>query len=342
MEVELLKKRLIPRSSRKSESDGNVGDVVDLPHNIACRWVNRGIASYRSVTSHDYLEKLNYYGSGKLYDHHSLKNYVKHDRVSIVIPVCGALSYLVKCFNSLTKFTQNYELIIIDNGSDNKTKAYLNDKWVQFGFKLIENEENKGFSYACNQGIKASTCNYVCFLNSDTVLTPNWLGKLMKGFNQQNAGIVGPSTCYTAGEQCLGHLMENRFKMDDNEIIAMSLSLWEEYKETEIYGWCYLVKREVIDKIGGFDYKTFGIGNGEENDFNYRAELAGYKMYWVKSSYVHHYGHKSFEDTGINLNRLLKNNYKKLNDIKKSGRTYVKNDVTYKIKKYQLPATPKI
>jgi len=299
---------------------------------LALRWINSGIAhyvdGYYGDSGNKYLAPLDpSSGYNKVFDHHSLKDYIRHERVTIVIPLLDALDYFKKCLESLIKFTQNYELIIIDNGSDNNTKEYLLECKKEFGFKLQTNENNMGFGYACNQGIKLATSGYICFLNSDTVLTPNWLGKLMKGFNQPNAGILGPSTCYSGGRQNLTGLMEKRFSMGLADIVGCSLQLKEEYTETEIFGFCYLVKREVIDKLGGFDYKSFGFGNYEESDFNHRARLAGYKTYCAKGAYVHHYGSITFESAGISQNKLMRENISKLKEAKKLGKVYVENDV---------------
>lgn len=313
------------------------GQVVETDDKTASRWIDNGIArcyvnkacseEETVILSKKYLEPVNFWGYNDMFDHHALKKYLKHDKVSIVIPVFNALDYLKKCIETLVKFTQNYELIIIDNGSNNKTKKYLKELEDKLGIILQINENNKGFSYACNQGVKLSSCDYICFLNSDTVLTPNWLGKLMKGFEIKNAGILGPSSCYIAGEQCLSDLKDKRFKMELEDIIAVSLQLEEGYKETEVYGFCYLVKKEVFDKIGGFDYKTFGIGCGEENDFNRRARKLGYKTIWVKGSYVHHYGNRTFDEAKIPLTVWLHKNYSKFKEKEKLDDLFVENDV---------------
>ncbi|GAI73014.1 unnamed protein product [marine sediment metagenome] len=54
-----------------------------------------------------------------------LKKYVKHPKVSIIILVKDALKYVDKCLKSLNKYTNNYELILVDNNSKKKTKDYL-------------------------------------------------------------------------------------------------------------------------------------------------------------------------------------------------------------------------
>jgi len=251
-------------------------------------------------------------------------------RVTIVIPVCNALKYLKKCLVSLVKYTQNYELIIIDNGSNKVTKEYLVGRKKELGFKLQTNEKNMGFSYACNQGIKLAIADYICFLNSDTVLTPDWLSKLMKGFSQPKAGIVGPSTCWCAGKQCIRTLMGRRINMtqdDMNKVVTRHGIV-----ETEIYGFCYLVSRKVIDDIGVFDYKRYPIGSAEEKDFSWRTGKAGYKSYHVKDSYVHHYGNKTFNEMRINPHMIRVENDRAYNKRKSDSNIYIEN--TAKVDKF--------
>ncbi|GAI25788.1 unnamed protein product, partial [marine sediment metagenome] len=103
------------------------GDVVNIPDKIAQRWINKGIAHYTNADYSDYTNNI---------DHHSLKDYIRHKRITIVIPVFNALEYLKKCFSSLIRFTQNYELVIIDNGSNSKTKEYLLERKKHLNFKL--------------------------------------------------------------------------------------------------------------------------------------------------------------------------------------------------------------
>jgi GT2 family glycosyltransferase len=278
LKVKLLKdKNYHPQKFKK-------GDIVEIPYNVANRWMNRYIA----VPISNVLDAV-YYETDD--------NYIQHKRVSIVIPVYNALQYLTKCIESLVRYTKNYELILIDNGSDKATKSYLTELEYKISATVQANDKNMGFSYACNQGIELSSCDYICFLNSDTVVTPNWLGKLMKGFKMPQAGIVGPSTCFSGGKQMIKHLQNIRMHMSQQEI--NSVKTGSGIIETEIYGCCYCVARKVIKDIGVFDVDRYPIGGAEEKDFSWRAGKAGYKSYWVQDSYVHHYGNKTFIDMGI-------------------------------------------
>ncbi len=283
------------------------GDIADIPDRVACRWIERNIAEIfmeKSVLSQAF--KLN-------------------KRVSIVILVKDALKYFKMCLDSVIKYTSNYELIIVDNGSGKTTKKYLEDEQAKLGFSLITNKENKGFSYGNNQAIKLSTCNYICFLNSDCVVTKGWLSRLMEGFEMPYAGIIGPSTSWCGGEQCIKSMMGKHDTMTLDEINAVSLEAGT--VECDPMGFCYLVSKEVIDKIGVFDWKRYGLGLSEEKDFNWRAVQAGFKLYWVKDVYVHHWGNKTWKEIGLDPYKLLSKNRSILSGrIKNDPNIFIEND----------------
>ena len=125
------------------------------------------------------------------------KNEDKIEACDIIIVVHNALHFVKLCIESIKSFTNySYRLIIVDNNSNEETKAYLKTVDAQ----IITNHKNYGFGYANNQGIRISTSKYVCFLNSDTIVTNNWLSRLIKHLEQENAGIVGPVTNCASSE----------------------------------------------------------------------------------------------------------------------------------------------
>jgi len=243
------------------------------------------------------------------------------DRVSIIIPVKDALSYFKKCIYSIEKYTSDYELIVIDNGSDRDTKKYLK----RLNAIVYTNSENKGFSYASNQGIKLASYDWLCFLNSDTFVTPNWISKLKKCFYiNPDCGIASPTTCFSSGGQCDRNLLDKRHKMTEADILDYASTLNEGYQATLIYGFCMLTKKSILSRVGAFDYKRYGIGNFEEIDLQWRLKKVGYKSYWVKGAYVHHWGHKTFDIVGDNT---LSKNKAIFEKRKRNGNIFIENDV---------------
>ncbi len=293
-----------------------VGELTEQIERVARRWVSRGIAKY---ADENYILKSQSY---------------KHEKVSIVILVKDALNYVKRCIESLINYTEDYELIIVDNGSNSKTKKWL-EEFDLVDYTLIENKENKGVSYGWNQGIKAAKYDYICFLNSDTLLTPGWLGKLMKGFKyDKNVGIVGPSTCHSSTMQTMQILKGKHTITDQNEINRMAQGLREAYIETAVVGFCWIISKKVFNKVGVFDHKRYGLATHEDIDLLWRACKANFKSIWCMASYVHHFGNKTTREIGLNPREIRLKSKEIFDKRRGNPNLYVENDVEIeKIKK---------
>ena len=92
-------------------------------------------------------------------------------KLSVITLTLNKLEYTKNFIESLKKYTKDFELIIVDNGSTDGTVEYIKSMPE---IKLIQNTENKGFSAGNNQGIEIAQGEYIGFLNNDILLYPNW------------------------------------------------------------------------------------------------------------------------------------------------------------------------
>jgi O-antigen biosynthesis protein len=200
-------------------------------------------------------------------------------KCDIIIPVWNEYALTKKCLESISENTEiPYRLILIDNASSGETACYLekistdNNKVV-----LIKNKENLGFPKAVNQGILLSKSPYLCVLNNDTEVYKGWLSEMIKvAESDAGIGIVNPASNNTGHPKPL-----NAFSGEHIEISAC-------------IGFCMLIKREVIEKVGNFD-EIFSPGNFEDTDFSRRAVKAGYKCVIAKGAYVYHVQNTGFK-----------------------------------------------
>lgn len=216
-------------------------------------------------------------------------------KCDIIIPIWNQLETTRECVENIFKNTKiPYRLILIDNASDADTKSYL--AGLKSGGKVtvevIRNNENLGFVKAVNQGLKASSAPYVCVMNNDTIPAAGWLENMIDFLERHSdAGLANP--------QCDGH--------GDNTISdhAARLALLKDaYMEmNQCFGYCMLIRREVIEKIGYLD-EAFGMGNYDDTDYSMRAGKAGYRCVNVHSAYVYHKKHVSFKAAG-NRDKLV-------------------------------------
>ena len=124
--------------------------------------------------------------------------------VSIIILTFNQLKYTIECVESIRKHTREaHEIIFVDNGSTDGTRKWLKKLAKNNShYKLIENKKNLGFSKGCNQGIEASSGEYILLLNNDVVVTENWLAGMLERLNSApDIGIVGPMTNNISGPQ---------------------------------------------------------------------------------------------------------------------------------------------
>ena len=75
---------------------------------------------------------------------------------------------------------QDFELIVIDNGSTDESLEIAHSYCGNPRYHLIENSENTGFSHAVNQGIAMAKGEYMALFNNDAFAEPNWLEELLK------------------------------------------------------------------------------------------------------------------------------------------------------------------
>ena len=207
----------------------------------------------------------------------------------IIIPIWNQLELTRQCIDHIEKNTRYpCRLILVDNGSNNETRFYLENLENKKNVSLIRNKENLGFVKAVNQGLKISKAPYVCVLNNDTLPGEGWLRHLIDfAQKHKDAGLLNPL--------CKGHEEKN---VSINEYARSIASNKDRFMEmNQCQGFSMLIRRELIEKIGYLD-EQFGIGGFDDTDYSLRAHLAGYKSVCVYSSYVYHKEHESFREMG--------------------------------------------
>ena len=221
--------------------------------------------------------------------------------VDIIIPIYNAYEDLKICLKSIysnTDLEQNRLILINDNSPDARIKELL-DKQIGKNIIVIHNETNKGFSANINIGMSQSEENDVLLLNSDTVVTANWIDKIVTcAYSDRSIGTVTPlsnnATLCSVPVFCEENKLPDNLSVDKMAEIVERCSMRKYPQITVAHGFCMFVKREVIDAVGNFDAATFGRGYGEENDFCNRAGQAGYKHVMCDDTYILHTGTKSF------------------------------------------------
>ena len=235
-------------------------------------------------------------------DKYTLDKIINYDYVqegnirftSIILLTHNKLDYTKLCIESIRKFTPKgqYEIIVVDNNSTDGTIEYLKS---QENLIVIYNNYNAGFPKGCNQGIEIAKGDSILLLNNDTIVTPNWLNNLDDAlYSSEEIGVVGAITNNCSNGQAINVIYQN---IDEMIEFANLLNIKDKTDKYELkqylVGFCYLVKKSVIDKVGGLD-ERFTPGNFEDNDLSLRILINGYKLLLCKNVFIHHFGSATF------------------------------------------------
>ena len=108
---------------------------------------------------------------------HSGKHVRKPD-VSIVIVSWNTRDILRECVESIIRETRHrYEIIVVDNASSDGSAAMIETEFPQI--LLIQNNNNRGFAAATNQGLRVAAGRYLLILNPDTVILEHAIDKMI-------------------------------------------------------------------------------------------------------------------------------------------------------------------
>lgn len=214
--------------------------------------------------------------------------------ISVVVPIYNALDDVKLLLESLSlnfDFAKG-EVILINDCSNQDTTLFL-QKFANENkkFKLIENKENQGFIKTCNKGMKESKGEIVVLLNSDTKIPSKFVEKISCCFaSNDNIGIASPIGSYTADYYVV---MPKNYSLEEmNErLIKKHKCVYPKVPSCE--GFCYCIRREVIEQIGYLD-EIFGAGYCEEVDYSYRAIQNGWLNVLIDNLYVYHKRQASF------------------------------------------------
>lgn len=222
--------------------------------------------------------------------------------VDIVIVNWNSRDQLAACVDSIRKFvvSDDCNVVVVDNGSTDGSADGLPPAG---NLSVIRTGENLGFGKACNLGASQARSRFVLFLNPDARLYQDTLSKAIDFMNAPENAIVG--ICGVQLQDEAGHVSQSctRFPgVTDFTCHALGLDRWfpklghfmsEWAHDTtqlvdHVMGAFFLVRREVFEKLGGFDERFFVYL--EDLDFSYRAKQAGWDSVYLADVQAFHYG----------------------------------------------------
>ncbi len=248
------------------------------------------------------------------------------DGIDVVIPVYGAAAALECCLASVLRHTRcppNRVIVVVDGPQDDAVEHVLarNQDGTADQILLIRNSVRSGFVAGVNRGMRASGRDVV-LLNSDTEVTARWLEKLQTAaYSSPTIATVTPlsnnATICSLPEFLEDNLLPAGVSPDTMGDVVERVSFREYPRLPTGVGVCLYIKRAVLDAVGLFDERRFGLGYGEENEFCVRATAAGFEHIADDATFVYHAGQRSF---GAGTAKRVRTAVRKLRSI---DRTYI-------------------
>lgn len=232
--------------------------------------------------------------------------------LSIIILNYKTKVLTINCINSIIEqykkeLTDNkFEIILLDNNSKDQSIEDFRKLKVP-GLTIVESKENLGFAKGCNLGAKHASGEYLLFLNSDTLIKDQGFVKMVDYFkSNKNIGVLGgklknadgtsqPSSgkfynLFNLTLMLLGFEKKGLLRESPNEIKKVD---W-------VSGASFMIKRDLFNKLGGFEKEIFMYM--EDMELCFRAKLKGLPTYFYPNIMLFHLERGSSDKTFAILN----------------------------------------
>ena len=210
---------------------------------------------------------------------------------SIIVPVYNRKGLTRQCIEILLAEPPkeiDREVIVVDDASTDGTPEVL--AGYADAIRVVRHEENTGFATSCNDGAAAASCDYLVFLNNDTLPLKGWLDALVRYADRHpNAAVIGCKLLFS-----------------DDTIQHAGVAITEDLNPRHIYAGfpaehpavnksrrfpivtagCALFRREPFEEAGGFD-DAF-VNGFEDVDLCLRIGEAGHEVHYCHEAVLYH------------------------------------------------------
>ncbi len=251
-------------------------------------------------------------------------------KVTIVIITKDTKELLENLLNSIQQDLSLQPLIgkiiIIDNASADATEEMVKKKFPAVVY--VRNKKNMGFAFSVNKGASLAQDEYILFLNSDTIVIPGELEKMVRFMDENNdVAICGPQLVYpemkpqrsyaavpSLTAEFFPHrkskMQGTRFKVQGSRpetptpdspsetLHHAPCTMQHAFQVDSLIGAAILMRREALEKVGGFDERYFFFL--EETDLCVRVRQAGYEIVFFPDAKIIHLQGKTVRKSWVN------------------------------------------
>lgn len=194
--------------------------------------------------------------------------------IDLICPSWNNEQYLVPFLNSILPLRGAYpfRLIIVNNGHPGLRQIIPDMECIKF----VQAPDNLGWEGGLKLGLQHSDAEYVMFINDDVHIptsSENWLRNMLSCFQYPGVGAVGPTSNCVMGSQAIWVNINRLY-----------------HKVPFLIGFCMLLKRSILDEVGGVDDTLPG---GDDLDLSIRLRDKGYHLICDRRAFVYHHGFKT-------------------------------------------------
>ena len=248
-------------------------------------------------------------------------------RTAVVILNWNGVKLLRQFLPEVIRCSPNAEVIVADNASTDDSVEMMKKEFPQI--RVIVNARNSGYTGGYNEALRQVEAEFYILLNSDILVTPNWIEPIEKLFDSDpQIGAVQPKirafnqqSHFAYAGAAGGYLDLLGFPFFRGRIFETLEEDLGQYNDTREVFWasgaCMFVRSTVFHQCGGFDESYFA--HMEEIDLCWRMKNQGYRVMYEPASMVYHIGggtldKSNWKKTYLNFRNNLELIYKNIED----------------------------
>ncbi|MBL7884739.1 MAG: glycosyltransferase family 2 protein [Bacteroidia bacterium] len=222
-------------------------------------------------------------------------------KVSVIIPTKNKADLCETILSSIFSLTDypNYEVILINNNSDEESFFELVKKWKNKEpqrFKCIHDNDYFNYSRLMNEGAKASNGDYILLLNNDMeILHADWMKAMVEYAQQKEIGVVGAKLFYPNDTiQHAGVVIGMGGVAADHVFVGFDRNADGYFGQLKcitnysaLTAACLMIRKEVFDEVNGFEEQLAVEFN--DVDFCLKIKDKGYRNIYLPHVYLYHF-----------------------------------------------------
>ena len=252
-------------------------------------------------------------------------------KCDVIIPIYNSPEWVKMCVYALYKNTpEEYlgKVILMNDNSDYLTCNCIQNLSKKYEkIEVYKNEENLGFIKNVNKGMDKTTEDYILLLNTDCLISKNTIPKLIEHMEKnKKIGLICPISSNAANLSY--DIPENYSYMQVDELFYENFK-GINFDACTVVGNCLMLSRECMKETGYLD-EIYGMGYGDETDYQFKAHSKGFEAKVAIDTYVYHKSEASF-GTSPEKQKRIEHNRKIFferwgEEYNKKMQEYVKNN----------------